>query len=137
MRKKRLIFSIVTYKTSLKEVLPLFNSINLFFKAYKNIYNLDIFICDNSPLSYLQEYQKLFEIEGIILTFDRKAIDIIVNKAIEFNLGARGLRSICETIMLDLMYNAPSDKSKKEVRITATYAKNQISKLPFTNLDAA
>jgi len=85
----------------------------------------------------IKQYQKLFEIEGIILTFDRKAIDIIVNKAIEFNLGARGLRSICETIMLDLMYNAPSDKSKKEVRITATYAKNQISKLPFTNLDAA
>tara|TARA_B100000242_G_scaffold191911_1_gene138254 strand:- start:138 stop:1367 length:1230 start_codon:yes stop_codon:yes gene_type:complete len=85
----------------------------------------------------IKQYQKLFEIEGIILTFDRKAIDIIVNKAIEFNLGARGLRSICETIMLDLMYNAPSDKSKKEVRITAAYAKNQISKLPFTNLDAA
>ena len=85
----------------------------------------------------IKQYQKLFEIEGIILTFDRKAIDIIVNKAIEFNLGARGLRSICETIMLDLMYNAPSEKSKKEVRITATYAKNQISKLPFTNLDAA
>ncbi len=85
----------------------------------------------------IKQYQKLFEIEGIILTFDRKAIDVIVNKAIEFNLGARGLRSICETIMLDLMYNAPSDKSKKEVRITATYAKNQISKLPFTNLDAA
>ncbi len=85
----------------------------------------------------IKQYQKLFEIEGIILTFDRKAIDIIVNKAIEFSLGARGLRSICETIMLDLMYNAPSDKSKKEVRITATYAKNQISKLPFTNLDAA
>ena len=85
----------------------------------------------------IKQYQKLFEIEGIILTFDRKVIDIIVNKAIEFNLGARGLRSICETIMLDLMYNAPSDKSKKEVRITATYAKNQTSKLPFTNLDAA
>ena len=85
----------------------------------------------------IKQYQKLFEIEGIILTFDRKVIDIIVNKAIEFNLGARGLRSICETIMLDLMYNAPSDKSKKEVRITAAYAKNQISKLPFTNLDAA
>ena len=85
----------------------------------------------------IKQYQKLFEIEGIILTFDRKVIDIIVNKAIEFNLGARGLRSICETIMLDLMYNAPSDKSKKEIRITAAYAKNQISKLPFTNLDAA
>tara|TARA_B100001248_G_scaffold78153_1_gene56421 strand:+ start:5928 stop:7157 length:1230 start_codon:yes stop_codon:yes gene_type:complete len=85
----------------------------------------------------IKQYQKLFEIEGIILTFDRKAIDIIVKKAIEFNLGARGLRSICETIMLDLMYNAPSDKSKKEVRITATYAKNQTSKLSFTNLDAA
>ena len=85
----------------------------------------------------IKQYQKLFEIEGIVLTFDRKAIDIIVNKAMEFSLGARGLRSICETIMLDLMYNAPSDKSKKEVRITATYAKNQISKLPFTNLDAA
>ena len=85
----------------------------------------------------IKQYQKLFEIEGIILTFDRKAIDLIVDKAMEFNLGARGLRSICETIMLDLMYEAPSEESKKEIKITAAYAKNQISKLSFSKLDAA
>jgi|TARA_Y100001954_G_scaffold50868_1_gene53873 ATP-dependent Clp protease ATP-binding subunit ClpX len=85
----------------------------------------------------VKQYQKLFEIEGVVLTFDRKAIDLIVDKAMEFNLGARGLRSICETIMLDLMYEAPSEESKKEIKITAAYAKNQISKLSFSKLDAA
>ena len=85
----------------------------------------------------IKQYQKLFEIEGVTLNFDRKAIDIIVDKAMEFNLGARGLRSICETIMLDLMYDSPSEESKKEIKITAAYAKNQISKLSFSKLDAA
>jgi ATP-dependent Clp protease ATP-binding subunit ClpX len=85
----------------------------------------------------IKQYQKLFEIEGVTLNFDRKAIDIIVDKAMEFNLGARGLRSICETIMLDLMYDAPSEESKKEIKITAAYTKNQISKLSLNKLDAA
>ena len=49
------------------------------------------------------------------MTFDKKAIDIIVDKAMEFKLGARGLRSICEAIMLDAMFEFPSDESKKEL----------------------
>ena len=85
----------------------------------------------------IKQYQKLFDIEGIILTFDKKAIDIIVDKAMEFKLGARGLRSICEVIMLDAMFELPSDKSKQELRITAGYVKSQLSTLMFDKLKAA
>jgi ATP-dependent Clp protease ATP-binding subunit ClpX len=70
-----------------------------------------------------KQYQKLFDMDGISLTFDKKAIDIIVDKAMEFKLGARGLRSICETIMLDAMFEFPSDESKKELKITTTYVR--------------
>jgi ATP-dependent Clp protease ATP-binding subunit ClpX len=58
----------------------------------------------------IKQYQKLFEPEGIQLKFDDNTLDFIVDKAIEFKLGARGLRSICETIMLDLMYELPQVK---------------------------
>ena len=51
-----------------------------------------------------KQYQKLFDMDGIKLSFDKQAIDIIVDKAMEFKLGARGLRSICEAIMLDAMF---------------------------------
>jgi ATP-dependent Clp protease ATP-binding subunit ClpX len=84
-----------------------------------------------------KQYQKLFEMEGISLKFDDKAIDIIVDKALEFKLGARGLRSICEAIMLDAMYEFPSDESKKSLEITESYVNSQISKLSFTKLKAA
>ena len=84
-----------------------------------------------------KQYQKLFDMDGIALTFDKKAIDIIVDKAMEFKLGARGLRSICEAIMLDAMFEFPSDESKKELKITASYVKAQLTKLSFTKLKVA
>ena len=84
-----------------------------------------------------KQYQKLFDMDGVALTFDKKAIDIIVDKAMEFKLGARGLRSICEAIMLEAMFEFPSDESKKELKITAAYVKSQLSKLSFTKLKVA
>ena len=84
-----------------------------------------------------KQYQKLFDMDGIALTFDKKAIDIIVDKAMEFKLGARGLRSICEAIMLDAMFEFPSDESKKDLKITAAYVKAQLTKLSFTKLKVA
>jgi len=84
-----------------------------------------------------KQYQKLFDMDGVELYFDKKAIDIIVDKAMEFKLGARGLRSICEVIMLDAMFEFPSDKSKKELQITAAYVKAQLNKISFTKLMAA
>ena len=85
----------------------------------------------------LKQYQKLFDMEGISLTFDKKAIDMIVRKAMEYKLGARGLRSICEVVMLDAMFEFPSDESKKELHITASYLKAQLSKLLLNKLKAA
>ena len=84
-----------------------------------------------------KQYQKLFDMDGVALTFDKKAIDIIVDKAMEFKLGARGLRSICEAIMLDAMFEFPSDESKQHLKITASYVKVQLTKLSFTKLKVA
>jgi ATP-dependent Clp protease ATP-binding subunit ClpX len=84
-----------------------------------------------------KQYQKLFDMDGVELSFDKKAIDIIVDKAMEFKLGARGLRSICEAIMLDAMFEFPSDKSKKELQITAAYVKAQLNKISFAKLMVA
>jgi len=87
--------------------------------------------------SLIKQYQKLFDIDGVRLSFEKKAISLIVEKALEFNLGARGLRSICEVIMLDAMYELPSDKDKKDLRITAQYVKKQLNKFMFTKLKVA
>ena len=87
--------------------------------------------------SLIKQYQKLFDIDGVRLSFEKKAISLIVEKALEFNLGARGLRSICEAIMLDAMYELPSDKDKKDLRITAQYVKKQLNKFMFTKLKVA
>ncbi|MDA7728660.1 ATP-dependent Clp protease ATP-binding subunit ClpX [Flavobacteriales bacterium] len=84
-----------------------------------------------------KQYQKLFDMDGIALTFDKKAIDIIVDKAMEYKLGARGLRSICEAIMLDAMFEFPSDESKKDLKITTPYVNAQLTKLSFTKLKVA
>ena len=75
----------------------------------------------------VKQYKKLFEIDGIKLDFDDEALDYIVDKSIEFKLGARGLRSICEAIMTDAMYDAPTKKTKA-MRITVKYAKEKIEK---------
>ena len=85
----------------------------------------------------IKQYKKLFDMEGIILTFDKKAIEIIVSKAMEFKLGARGLRTICEVIMLDAMFKFPSEKNKKELKITEAYVKKQLSKFSSKKLQAA
>jgi ATP-dependent Clp protease ATP-binding subunit ClpX len=76
----------------------------------------------------IKQYIKLMEIDGIKLNFDKKAIELIVSKAVEFKLGARGLRTICEKLMLDVMYEAPS-KNDKEVTITADMVVSKLADL--------
>ena len=85
-----------------------------------------------SPLA-----SKLFKMDDIVLSFDKRAIDLIVDKALEYKLGARGLRSICESIMLDAMFNLPSEDTVKELRITGPYTKKQLEKISYTTLNAA
>ncbi len=87
--------------------------------------------------SLIKQYRKLFDMEGITLIFDKNALDIIVDKAMEFKLGARGLRTILEDIMLDAMFELPSDLNKKELKITSTYVKKQLSKTISTKLKVA
>ena len=77
--------------------------------------------------SLVRQQVKLFEIDGIKLTFDEDALDFIVDKAVEYKLGARGLRSIMESIMIEAQYNAPSGQ-EKELHITRQYAEEQIEK---------
>lgn len=75
----------------------------------------------------IKQYQKLFSIDEIELTFEDGTLDFIVDKALEFKLGARGLRSICETIMIDAMYEMPSTKEKAFV-VTRAYAIEKLNK---------
>ena len=77
--------------------------------------------------SIIKQYQKLFELDDITLTFDEDTLNYIVDKAIEFKLGARGLRSITEDIMIDAMFELPSSNEKK-LRITLSYAQSKIEK---------
>lgn len=85
----------------------------------------------------IKQYQRLFDMEGIQLHFADNVLDFIVQKAIEFKLGARGLRSICEAIMLDLMYDLPQSKIKKEFTVTLDFAKEKIEKSNLSKLKAA
>lgn len=77
--------------------------------------------------SIIKQYVRLFEMDGVKLTFDIEALDYIVDKAVEYKLGARGLRSIVETIMIDAMFDAPSSK-EKEFTVTKEYARSQFEK---------
>ena len=77
-----------------------------------------------------KQYEKLFGMDGIKLTFDDETLDFIVDKAIEYKLGARGLRSIVETIMIDAMYEMPSTKKKSYV-VKKDYAQKQLEKANF------
>ena len=85
----------------------------------------------------LKQYEKLFEMEGIKISFDKGVLEFIVDKAIEFKLGARGLRSICEAIMLDAMFDLPSDKTIKEFTVTLSYAHQMLDKSGMTKLKVA
>jgi len=76
--------------------------------------------------SIVKQYTKLFAMDDVVLKFDDEVLDYIVEKAVEFKLGARGLRSIAETIMMDAMYEIPSS-GIKELHITLDYAKEKLS----------
>jgi ATP-dependent Clp protease ATP-binding subunit ClpX len=74
--------------------------------------------------------------DGIKLSFDNKVLDYIVEKSIEFKLGARGLRSICEAIMIDAMFDMPSQEAK-EIHVNLDYAKEKFEKTDIKRLRAA
>lgn len=84
----------------------------------------------------IKQYVKLFELDGVKLTFDDDVLDYIVDKAIEFKLGARGLRSICEAIMTDAMFETPS-KNRKSLHIRLPYAKANVEKAELQHIRKA
>lgn len=73
----------------------------------------------------VKQYVRLFELDGVKLTFDEEVLDYIVDKAIEYKLGARGLRSICEAIMMDAMFDVPASK-RKTFRVKLDYARSRV-----------
>lgn len=83
-----------------------------------------------------KQYVKLFGLDDVQLSFDREALNFIVQKAVEFKLGARGLRSICEAILTDAMFDLPSS-GKKSYRLTKDFAEKQFAKSKFAVLKAA
>jgi len=84
-----------------------------------------------------KQFTKLFEIDGVNLTFEASALDYIVEKADQYKLGARGLRSICEAIMLDAMFEIPSDSKQKELKITKEYAESKVEQSTLKKLKVA
>jgi len=86
--------------------------------------------------SLIKQYEKLFSIDGIKISFDDKALDFIVEKALEFKLGARGLRSICEAIIMDAMFEMPSG-NEKTFNVTLDYAEKKMSKTNMKKLRVA
>lgn len=85
----------------------------------------------------IKQYTKLFEMEDVELKIEDEALDYIVEKAMEFKLGARGLRSICEAIVTDAMFELPSNKDIKEMVIDHSYASEKFEKSKFNKLRAA
>jgi ATP-dependent Clp protease ATP-binding subunit ClpX len=84
----------------------------------------------------VKQYVKLFEMDGVKLSVDKKALDFIVEKAIEYKLGARGLRSICENIFSDAMFELPSSDIK-EFKLTAQYARDKFAHSKLSQLKVA
>lgn len=84
----------------------------------------------------VKQYESLFEMEGVELQIEDEALDLIAEKAEEYGLGARGLRSICEVIMMDLMFDIPGS-DEKEVNITADMVREKMQKSKFSKLKAA
>jgi ATP-dependent Clp protease ATP-binding subunit ClpX len=85
----------------------------------------------------IKQYVRLFEMDGVKLSFDKDVLDYIVEKAITYKLGARGLRSICEVIMTDLMFDIPSQTNIKDFNITLEYAKEKFEKSKISQLKVA
>ena len=86
--------------------------------------------------SITKQFVKLFAMDNITLTFADDALDFIVDKAVEYKLGARGLRSIVEAVIMDAMYDAPSRRIRK-FEVTLDYAKAQLDKAHMQKLESA
>lgn len=82
----------------------------------------------------IKQYERLFELDGVALSFEEEVLDYVVEKAMEYKLGARGLRSICESIMIDIMFELPSKSGVKKHKITIKYAKEKIEKANFAQV---
>jgi ATP-dependent Clp protease ATP-binding subunit ClpX len=80
---------------------------------------------------------KLFAMDGVALQLGEGVLDFIVSKAIEYKLGARGLRSIMEGILTDLMFEIPSNEDMKNFIVTEEYAREKFDKLKLTHLKVA
>jgi ATP-dependent Clp protease ATP-binding subunit ClpX len=87
--------------------------------------------------SLVRQYKRLFGMENIALDFTEEALEYIVERADEYRLGARGLRSICESIMTDAMFEMPSEDGVSEFMITETYARSKFEKSPLRLMKAA
>tara|TARA_A100001234_G_scaffold43469_1_gene35768 strand:- start:807 stop:2051 length:1245 start_codon:yes stop_codon:yes gene_type:complete len=85
----------------------------------------------------INQYKKLFQLDNVSLVFDKDALLLIVEKALDFDLGARGLRSICETVMLDAMFDIPSEKKVKSIKIDVNYVQKKLSKMTIKKLRVA
>lgn len=86
--------------------------------------------------SIIKQYVKLFKMDKITLTFEEKTLDYIVDKAVEYKLGARGLRSIVEAVMMETMYEIPSTRVRT-FKVTPQYAKEQLEKAHLRRLESA
>ncbi len=85
----------------------------------------------------VKQFTKLFDMDGIKLVFQKDALDFIVEKSVEYKLGARGLRSIVEAILMDAMFDLPSDKKTKTLRISLNYAREKFGNASLAKLKAA
>jgi ATP-dependent Clp protease ATP-binding subunit ClpX len=85
----------------------------------------------------IKQYEKLFEMDGIKISWDEKVLNYIVEKALEYNLGARGLRSICEAIIMDAMFELPSKENPGDLKIGIKYAREKLEKTNMKRLKAA
>jgi len=102
------------------------------------VYIVDVVASERGPRVMISRthpglVKRLFELDGVKLSFDEAVLDYIVDKAVEFKLGARGLRSICEAIMMDTMFDLPSTDTRKFV-VTLPYAKKKIEKANILEL---
>jgi ATP-dependent Clp protease ATP-binding subunit ClpX len=87
--------------------------------------------------SLTRQYIKLFEMDGIKLSFDEDALDFIVDKSVEFKLGARGLRSIMEAVMMDAMYDLPSKSAIKTLKLTLQFVQEKFNRMNVARLKVA
>jgi len=87
--------------------------------------------------SLIKQYVKLFEMDSVKLSVEKEVLDFIVEKALDYKLGARGLRSICEAILVDAMFEIPSENAPAEFKVNLEYAKEKFSKSKLSKLRVA